>query len=71
MTHSTPLAPSRPAGRPIYPTVRVSGDLGLPDLKRELLVGLERCGVTCDRIVEVIDQVRADRARLAYWVSVV
>jgi hypothetical protein len=41
------------------------------ELKHELYVRLEAHGVTCDRILDILDDVRARPDRLAAWVSVV
>lgn len=41
------------------------------ELKQELYVRLEAHGVTCDRILDILDDIRARPDRLAAWVSVV
>jgi hypothetical protein len=67
----TPITLKSFSSGPVYPHIRVSGSVSGSELKHELYVRLEAHGVTCDRILDILDDVRARPDRLAAWVSVV
>jgi hypothetical protein len=66
----TPITLKSFSSGPVYPHVRVSGSVRGADLKQELYVMLEAHGVTCDRILDILDDVKARPERLSAWVSV-
>lgn len=66
----TPITVKSFASGPVYPHIRVSGSLSGSELKQELYVRLEAHGVTCDRILDILDDIRARPDRLPAWVSV-
>lgn len=57
----TPIALTRPDGEPRYPLAVV--DPG-GNLKGQIMTVLEAQGVTCDEILAVMDEVKADPSRL-------
>lgn len=67
----TPITLKSFSSGPVYPQVRVSESVRGSELKQELYARLEAHGVTCDRILDILDDVRARPERLAAWVSVV
>lgn len=67
----TPITLKSFSSGPVYPHIRVSGSVSGADLKQELYARLEAHGVTCDRILDILDDVRARPERLPAWVSVV
>ncbi len=66
----TPITLKWFADRPVYAGITIPADAAGPELKRLLLTRLEAHGVTCDRILDILDDVRADPSRLSAWVSV-
>lgn len=66
----TPIALKWFADRPVYAGITIPEGTQGAELKRLLLSRLEAHGVTCDRILDILDDVRADPSRLSAWVTV-
>lgn len=62
-----PVTLARPAGRPRYPLAVIDPD---GNLKGQIMSVLEAHGVTCDQILLVMDEVKADRSKLGDYFSV-
>ncbi len=66
----TPVTLTSRHARPRYPLVRVRFDREA-DITTALFAALESAGVHCDIIESAVEEVRADPARMAQWVTVV
>ena len=67
MRGMTPVPLSKPGGQPVFPMLRISRD---SDLKQQVLSVLMAHGVTCDRILEIMDQVKSNPDALHRWFQV-
>ncbi len=67
----TPVTLIRQGDDPRFPQVRIPGSLAGAALKAALTVRLTAAGVTCDLILEILDDVRQNPAGLARWVTVI
>ncbi len=56
-----PVTFTRPAGKPRYPLAEIDP---AGNLKGQIMNVLEAQGVTCDQILLVMDEVKADRSKL-------
>ena len=63
----TPVALSRRSGAPFFPLAELTPG---GNLKQEILAVLASHGVTCDRILEIMDEVKADPGALDRWLVV-
>ncbi len=66
----TPITLKWFANRPVYASITIPAGTEGSELKRVLYSSLESHGVTCDRILDILDDVRADPTRLSAWVNV-
>lgn len=67
----TPVTLVRHGNDPRFPEVRIPGSLTGAALKAALTVHLTAAGVTCDLVLQVLDDVRQDPGGLARWVTVI
>ncbi|MGF1665044.1 MAG: hypothetical protein ACFCVC_02115 [Acidimicrobiia bacterium] len=56
-----PVTFTRPAGTPRYPLAVIDPKV---NLKGQIMSVLEAHGVTCDQILLIMDEVKADRSKL-------
>lgn len=63
----TPVAFTRRTGTPYFPLAEITPS---GNLKQEVLRVLESHGVTCDRILEIMDDVKSDPSALERWFRV-
>lgn len=66
----TPVTLVRHGDDPRFPQVRIPGSLSGAALKATLTVRLTAAGVTCDLILEILDEIRQDPDGLTRWVTV-
>jgi hypothetical protein len=62
-----PVTFTRPTGKPLYPLASIDPD---GNLKGQIASVLEAHGVTCDQILRVMDEVKADRSKLGDYFSI-
>lgn len=67
----TPITLKSTRPGPVYPLIALAATFGsTAELKRNMLLALESHGITCDRILDMIDDVKVDPGRLDQWVRV-
>jgi hypothetical protein len=63
----TPVGLTAPQGSPLFPLAAIDPS---GNLKQQAYLALLAHGVTCERILEILDEIRADPAAIASFFEV-